>query len=267
MQLTLWQIDAFTTQVFGGNYAAVIILDGWLSDELMGRIAAENNVSETAFLVQAGENDYAIRWFSPLKEIDFCGHATLAAAFVVFQLNPAWVNVVFSAPAVGRLAVHKAEQGLIEMTFPNRLPTPVDEVPPALLRALSVAPVAILKNNQAYVAVLPSVDSLRSLQVDLALVKTLAPLDLVVTAADDDPASEVDFVSRYFWPANGGDEDPVTGSIHTGLAPYWAQQLGKQVLLAKQVSARGGLLHCRVTPDHVVVAGHAVQYLRGVITL
>ncbi|BFM10983.1 PhzF family phenazine biosynthesis protein [Simiduia litorea] len=261
MKLNIWQVDAFTNTVFSGNYAAVIILDAWLPAQAMQNIASENNVSETAFLVKTAGATYAIRWFSPLKEIDFCGHATLAAAFVLFRNNRALARLTFTAPAVGSLGLERQADDFIEMAFPNRLPTLVESPPAALLDGMSVKPVAILKNTQAYFAVLASRAEVETAVVDLVKIASLAPLDLVVTAADD----EVDFVSRYFWPANGGDEDPVTGSAHAGLAPYWAQQLGRTELQARQVSTRGGELKCRVVGDKVYVAGQAVLYLQGVI--
>ncbi|MDN3639112.1 PhzF family phenazine biosynthesis protein [Simiduia curdlanivorans] len=263
MKLNIWQVDAFTNTVFSGNYAAVIILDSWLTDTVMQNIASENNVSETAFLVKTNDATYAIRWFSPLKEIDFCGHATLAAAFVLYRNHKALERLTFTAPAVGSLGLVKQANGFIEMAFPNRQPALVESVPAPLLEGLSIKPVAVLKNTQAYFAVLASRAEVENVAVDLAKVKLLAPLDLVVTAAD----SEVDFVSRYFWPANGGDEDPVTGSAHAGLAPYWADQLGKAELKALQVSKRGGQLQCRVVGDKVNVAGQAVLYMEGVINI
>lgn len=265
MKLNIWQVDAFTDSIFSGNYAAVVILDSWLADAVMQNIASENNVSETAFLVKTSAAEFAIRWFSPFKEIDFCGHATLAAAFVVFGQDQACAELTFTAPAIGSATLVRQEEGYIAMTFPSRKPEPAENVPAALSECLSFAPRAILKNSQAYFAVLDSRQQVEQVLVDLEKVKSFAPLDLVVTAADTDANSGVDFVSRYFWPANGGDEDPVTGSAHTALAPYWGEQLGKQAMVAEQVSQRSGLLRCWLEGDKVVIAGQAVLYLEGII--
>lgn len=222
MQLTIHQIDAFTTELFKGNYAAVIDLDTWLDDQLMLKIGAENNISETAFTCRQADGSYAIRWFSPLMEIDFCGHATLAAAFVLCEQHNL-LQVRFHAAAVGELIINKNSDGSFAMTFPKQAPEACQEVPSELLVGLSIQPVKMLKNQQAYFAIYKSEQDVLNLKTDSALLKTLFPFDVVATA----PSTDYDFISRYFWPANGGDEDYVTGSIHTGLAPYWAQELGK----------------------------------------
>ncbi len=263
MRLTITVVDAFTGQLFRGNPAAVILLESWLADEKMQAIATENNLSETAFAVRGDEGRYQIRWFSPLKEIDFCGHATLATAFVLFGQAPALSNVGFYAAAVGNLDVVKKPDGWIEMTFPNRAPEPLSEVPEALLHGLSLPPSEVWRNQQAYFAVYTSEDEITTVIQDAERLKQLAPFDVVVTA----PGKHVDFVSRYFWPANGGDEDPVTGSIHAGLAPFWAKRLDKSHLLAHQVSQRGGELKCEVEGTCVRISGQAVKYLSGIIDI
>ncbi|GCA55252.1 putative isomerase YddE [Pseudomonas sp. SCT] len=263
MKLRMFQVDAFTAERFRGNPAAVIPLQAWLSDELMQAIAAENNLSETAFFVREADGAFHIRWFSPLTEIDFCGHATLASAFVLLEQDLAQAPLVFRAAAVGDLSVQRRADGLLEMSFPNRAPDPVAEPPAALLQGLGCEPDAVLRNQQAWFAVYRDEQQVRMLTPDLDALRTLAPLDVVVTA----PGREQDFVSRYFWPANGGAEDPVTGSIHAGLAPYWAGQLGRNELVALQASARTGILHCRVEADRVMVAGQAVLFLDGTIEL
>lgn len=262
MQLTIHQIDAFTTELFKGNYAAVIDLDTWLDDQLMLKIGAENNVSETAFTCRQADGSYAIRWFSPLMEIDFCGHATLAAAFVLCEQHNL-SQVRFHAAAVGELIINKNSDGSFAMTFPKQAPEACQEVPSELLVGLSIQPVKVLKNQQAYFAIYKSEQDVLNLKTDSALLKTLLPLDVVATA----PSTDYDFISRYFWPANGGDEDYVTGSIHTGLAPYWAQELGKTSLSAYQASSRGGHLHCEVAEHTVTVTGHAVRYMQGTLFL
>lgn len=263
MLLPIFQIDAFTSERFKGNPAAVVPLAQWLSDEQMQAIAAENNLSETAFFVREPEGAFHIRWFSPLTEIDFCGHATLASAFVILDQQIANAPLTFRAAAVGDISVVLGAGGLLEMSFPNRAPEPVAEPPQALLDALDSAPEAVLKNRQAWFVVYASEQQVRAAAPDLEALKALAPLDVVVTA----PGDRQDFASRYFWPANGGDEDPVTGSIHAGLAPYWAARLGKSSLVALQASKRTGLLYCRVERDRVFVAGAAVKYLQGQIEL
>lgn len=261
--LTVYFIDAFAEQVFQGNTAAVIITDAPLPDGLMQSIATQHKLSETAFLVKTAPAAYSIRWFSPITEIDFCGHATLASAYVLFRRHPHLQQVGMTADAVGRMAVQKTSDGYIEMDFPNRKPENISKPPQELLDALSIKPVEVLRNQQAYIVVCASEQDVLAAEKDNALLRQLAPFDVAVTA----PSVEYDFVSRYFWPANGGDEDPVTGSIHTGLAPYWAEKLGKSELLARQVSARGGTLRCTVKGDRVLIAGKAVEYLRGTITL
>lgn len=261
MKLKLYHIDAFTDSVFKGNYAAVIVLQEWLDDELMQNIATENNLSETAFAKQISDDCYHIRWFSPICEIDFCGHATLATAFVLFRQNAELDRVTFSAKAVGDLTVNRAKDDFIEMTFPNRKPEPITEIPKELLQGLDRKPQEILRNQQAYFAIYADEKDINAAKPALEFFKKLAPYDVVITAA----SNEYDFKSRYFWPANGGDEDPVTGSIHAGLAPYWAEKLAKNNLTAMQASERGGILQCRVFEDKVVILGKAVQYLEGTI--
>ncbi len=263
MKLKIYQIDAFTNKVFKGNYAAVIILEEWLSTELMQQIATENNLSETAFALKNTQNIYEIRWFSPITEIDFCGHATLAAAFVLFKENESLEKVIFTAKAVGDLSVEKLDSDYIQMSFPNRKPKGVDFIPKELLSGLSITPKEVLLNQQAYFAIFSKEEEVYSVKTNLEELKKLAPYDVVVTSN----STEYDFISRYFWPANGGEEDPVTGSIHTGLAPYWAEQLNKNELIAHQASKRGGLLKCKVLDDKVIISGQAVLYLEGYITI
>jgi len=260
VKLTIHQIDAFTSELFKGNYAAVIPLDSWLSDDLMLNIGAENNVSETAFTCRQDDGSYAIRWFSPLMEIDFCGHATLAAAYVLCEEHNI-SQVRFAAEAVGQLIVNKNSDGSFDMTFPKQAPTKIEDIPDALLKGLSIQPMQVLKNRQAYFAIYDTAQQIHELTTNSALLKTLHPFDVVVSAS----CAEYDIVSRYFWPASGGEEDFVTGSIHTGLAPYWAQQLGKNKLNAYQASSRGGFIQCEVGESTVTLTGHAVRYLKGTI--
>lgn len=262
MKLKLYQVDAFSDKVFGGNYAGVVILDAWLSDTLMQNIATENNVSETAFAKKINENTYEIRWFSPMSEIAFCGHATLATAYVIFRFeNSLKEKITFVTKTVGDLKVSKVENDYIQMVFPNRKPKEVASIPSEITAGLCIAPKEVLLNQQAYFAVYDNEEDVYNVRPNLDELKKLAPYDVVVTA----PSRNYDFVSRYFWPANGGVEDPVTGSIHAGLAPFWAQRLGKDNLLAYQASSRGGILKCDVLKEHVMVSGQAVLYLQGEI--
>lgn len=265
MPHTIHFVDAFTQQLFAGNAAAVLITEKWLSDDLMQKIAAENNLSETAFLVPKRDHHFAIRWFSPLSEIDFCGHASLAAASVIFD-DVSIEKIVFTTKTVGNLTIRKESSGKICMTFPKRMAQTPNSIPEDLINALSDQPEYILQSPQAWFAIYQREEQVLNSKPDLERLKKLAPLDLVVTAPSTSNV-EYDFVSRYFWPANGGDEDPVTGSIHAGLAPYWAERLNKTQLTAYQASTRGGVLYCDVTQSHVVVSGYAKRYLTGQINL
>ena len=263
MELKINVIDAFTDSIFKGNPAAVIITENWLSVDLMQSIAVENNLSETAFVKRIDSQHYEIRWFSPITEIDFCGHATLAASFVIFSKNNDLKTINFIAKAIGNLSVTETDKGYIQMSFPNRQPKVVNDIPLALLNGLSIKPVEVLLNDQAYFVVYEQEADVHKVISDNELLKQLSPFDVVVTSK----SSDCDFISRYFWPANGGDEDPVTGSIHSGLAPYWADKLNKSELVAYQASKRGGKLICSIEGSKVYISGKAVQYLEGKITV
>lgn len=261
MQLKMSIVDAFTSTVFKGNSAAVLILHAWLNDELMQAIAIENNLSETAFLVKSSEGIYDIRWFSPIMEIGFCGHATLASAAVLFGKDTEVDTVRFRARAVGLILAKKLSDGYISMDFPNRKPELVQDVPEALLKGLSISPVEVYKNDQAYFVIYDNETDVLEVTQNTECIETLYPHDVAVTAAGKD----FDFISRYFWPASGGEEDPVTGSAHTGLAPLWAEKLGRNQLSAFQASKRGGYLKCLVDEDRVIVSGQTAVYLEGII--
>ncbi|MFA0811907.1 PhzF family phenazine biosynthesis protein [Microbulbifer epialgicus] len=261
MELEINIIDAFTNTRFGGSAAAVIITNQWLGDHLMQAIATENNLSETAFLLKQAPDEYQIRWFSPVAEIDFCGHATLASAFVIFSKNPKINTLRFFAEAVGEMPITRSHDGRVVMDFPNRPPKPVEQVPNDLIKGLSIQPTEVLRNSQAYFAIYEKEEDIYQLEQHPEVLKNLAPYDVVVTAH----SKEYDFVSRYFWPSNGGAEDPVTGSIHTGLTPYWSEKLGKPELIAFQASKRGGLIFCQLKGDRVIISGKAIQYLKGII--
>ncbi|MEM9454058.1 MAG: PhzF family phenazine biosynthesis protein [Myxococcota bacterium] len=258
MKLPLYQVDSFTEQVFAGNPAAVCLLPRWLDDATLLAIAAENNVSETAFVVSRGE-DREIRWFSPTVEVELCGHATLAAAFVLFGREPARERLHFDTRQAGRLTVGRSDAGLV-LDFPARPPQLV-EPPEGLGAALGgVEPRAVLRALKN-LAVLDDEQAVRALCPDLRFIAAMPGDGLIVTA----PGDEVDFVSRYFAPHLGIDEDPVTGSAHCTLTPYWAERLGKTELVARQVSARGGSLRCVMKGERVEITGQAVLYLEGTI--
>lgn len=260
MTIPLYQVDAFTDRLFAGNPAAICPLPAWLPDSLMQAVAAENNLSETAFLVKGGGR-YGLRWFTPLAEVDLCGHATLAAAFVIFNfLETDAAECVFETRS-GELRV-KREGAWLHMDFPALPPTP-GVCPEALVQALWRRPTAFLHGGAYYLAVFDSAEEILGLAPDMEGLKALDTLGVIVTA----PGREVDFVSRCFGPRLGIPEDPVTGSAHCVLTPYWAQRLGKREFLARQVSARGGEIRCTLNGKRVGLAGQAVLYLRGEIAL
>ena len=257
----LFQLDAFTTRRFAGNPAAVVVLDRFLPDEVMQAVAAENNLAETAFLVRAGD-DYGLRWFTPAVEVPLCGHATLASAAVVMErLERGRERVVFGS-ASGPLTVTRTGTGYV-LDFPARYSQSAP-TPPGLAEALGVEPVQLLANAYNYLAVLDSAKTVRGLRPDLAAVARLDRPGVIVTAPGD---QEYDFVSRYFAPAKGIPEDPVTGAAHCMLAPYWSTQLGRTEFRAHQASARGGDVICRLVGDRVELEGACVFYLEGQITI
>ncbi|WP_341663687.1 PhzF family phenazine biosynthesis protein [Vibrio sp.] len=260
MELEMFVCDAFTTQRFKGNAAAIVPVCEWLCDDIMQSIASENNLSETAFIKPTGANQYAIRWFSPSSEVDFCGHATLAAAFCLYQFYDLEGVISFDTLHVGTLEVEKDLSGRILMTFPNRLPSE-SECSAEVYESLSIRPTKVLKTPQAYFAVFDNEEQVKQVKVRREYLVELAPYDLIVTAKGKD----YDFVSRYFWPDVGDCEDPVTGSAHSSLAPYWASQLNENNLKGYQASKRGGIVYCHVTDDNIIVSGHAVLYSRSKI--
>lgn len=260
MQIPVYHVDAFTDRLFGGNPAAVCPLESWLPDATMQAIAAENNLSETAFFVREGD-DCALRWFTPKVEVDLCGHATLASAHVIFQREPSRGSVAFRTAKAGRLTVTRTGEKLA-MNFPARPPKPVP-APPGLATALSKAPTDVLAARD-YMAVFDSPADVAALAPDFAALGKLDCFAVIATAPGE---NGVDFVSRFFAPAQGVPEDPVTGSSHCTLAPYWGRRLGKTQLEALQISRRVGKLSCTLVNDRVVIAGQAVLYLEGTITI
>ncbi len=260
MQIPFYQVDAFTDKVFGGNPAAVCLLDAWPADRVLQDVAAENNLSETAFLVGKGGN-YDLRWFTPTLEIDLCGHATLASAFIIFNYIEQAIAKVRFQTASGELQVAR-QGGLLSMDFPTRkAETPVEM--PELADALGSAPTALFRSRDL-LAVFDNEARVREMAPDFAALARIKDAFAVIVTA---PGEKVDFVSRFFAPNAGIDEDPVTGSAHCTLIPYWAARLDKKQLHALQVSARGGELFCEERGDRVAIAGKAVLYARGMLEI
>jgi PhzF family phenazine biosynthesis protein len=259
MTLSIYQADAFTRKLFGGNPAAVCPLPEWLPDATMQQIAGENNLAETAFFVPKG-HEYELRWFTPELEIDLCGHATLATAHVIFTHLGYQADVVnFHTMKAGKLTVTR-KNDLYTLDFPSRVPEQVP-VPEGLLEALGgPTPVEVLRSRD-YMVVYGSEAEVRAIKPDFTALSRIDGIGVIVTAKGDD----CDFVSRFFAPGAGIPEDPVTGSAHCNLIPYWAGKLGKTELHAFQISQRKGELWCTLEGDRVLMSGHAVTYLKGEI--
>ncbi|HMO62394.1 MAG TPA: PhzF family phenazine biosynthesis protein [Ferruginibacter sp.] len=263
-KLSLYQVDAFTNKLFGGNPAAVIPLQSWLSDDLLQNIALENNLSETVYIIPSQHEaaDYDIRWFTPAVEINLCGHATLASAYVLFE------KLDFDKPAIkfssksGILTVTKKDN-LLHMDFPSWKPSPVAEQDITLSAALGGVPIVQVYKHRDLLVELDNEAAVKNCTPDFTLMKKY--YDKVIITAKGD---SVDFVSRFFAPGAGIDEDPVTGSAHSQLIPYWSEKLGKQHLHALQLSARGGELWCEQLPnDRVIISGQCRFYMKGEISL
>jgi predicted PhzF superfamily epimerase YddE/YHI9 len=260
MKIPIYQIDAFTEQVFAGNPAAVCPLQAWLADDLMQRIAQENNLAETAFFVPRGEQ-FELRWFTPEYEIDLCGHATLASAFVIYNfLGYARGAIHFVSPRSGDLFVER-QDNLLVLDFPARAAEKC-EPPPALIESLGAAPIET-RRNRDYLAVFDSEDEICALAPNFEKLKELDCVGVIVTAKGKD----ADFVSRFFAPQAGVPEDPVTGSAHCTLIPFWAERLNKTRFHARQVSMRGGELFCELAGARVKIGGYAAPFLQGEIIL
>lgn len=259
MELKIYQLDAFSSRLFGGNPAAVCPLEGWLSSELMQQIAMENNLAETAFFVRE-EDGLRLRWFTPKREVTLCGHATLAAAWVYFNyIEPDSDKVTFNSLS-GPLGVSRhGEQLTLDFPVGDLQAT----VPPEqLIQALGVNPLESFYGED-WLLRLKSEEAVRALQPDMRLLQQLAGRGVIVTAE----GNGCDFVSRFFAPKYGSDEDPVTGSAHTLLAPFWAERLHKSALRARQLSTRGGELYCELRGDRVFISGQVTPYLQGVISV
>lgn len=259
MKLKIYQIDAFASQCFEGNPAAVVPLDTWLDEEIMQAIASENNLSETAFFCKEADG-FRIRWFTPIKEIELCGHATLASAFVLFNELGFKEDKIFFQSLSGRLGVVK-NNDMYTLDFPAYKIIPMT-APQGLISALGKAPQACYHSG-IYIAVFEDEQAVADLKVDFERLIQLELRGVVVTAR----AGEYDFVSRFFAPKLGINEDPVTGSSFTKLAPYWGSVLKKKHLHAKQISQRGGEVWCEVVGERVLISGKAVKYLSGEISL
>ena len=259
MKLPLYQVDAFAKNAFAGNPAAICPLDTWLEDEKLLSIAEENNLSETAYFIKT-ENGFHIRWFTPTTEVDLCGHATLAAAFVIFNELGYNKNSISFESRSDILNVEK-DNDLLIMDFPTQAPTAC-ELPIEIKQAFDIDPVECLKAED-YILVFNNENEILKATPKLEKLKNIDRRGVIITA----PSKDYDFVSRFFGPKCGIDEDPVTGSAHTQLTPYWAKKLNKNKLSARQVSKRGGELFCELFDERVSIAGHAVKYLQGEIEI
>ncbi len=258
MRLKIFQVDAFTNRLFAGNPAAVCPLKNWLPEEVLQNIAAENNLSETAFFVKT-ETEFDLRWFTPTMEVDLCGHATLASAHVLFQhLNFEKEEIVFYSKS-GKLSVTK-KGDFYSLNFPTDKLQKV-ETPKPISEAFQIEVEECLLGREDYLVIVKDQSGVENLRPNFHILTQLKGRGTIVSA----PGKEVDFVSRCFFPNAGIDEDPVTGSAHTTLTPYWAQRLDKEELIAKQISKRGGDLKCKLLGERVTISGQAVTYLTGEI--
>lgn len=257
MKLRLFQVDAFTSKLFSGNPAAIVPLEKWLADDVLQAIALENNLAETAFFVPEGDG-YRLRWFTPTVEMDLCGHATLATGYVLFEVLGTKEKILRFQTHSGELTLEK-EGDRYTLDFPSRPPLPA-EAPEGLIEAIGRQPRAVLKARD-YMLVYESETDIRAIKPDISALKKVDAHAVIVTAA----GGSSDLVSRFFAPAVGVDEDPVTGSAHCTLIPYWAERLGKNELFARQLSSRGGELFCELRGGRVRIGGNAVLYLDGEI--
>jgi len=258
MELTIYQVDAFADKLFGGNPAAIVPLENWLPTEKMQKIALENNLSETAFIIPEGQG-YHVRWFTPAVEVDLCGHATLATAHIVFtELGYAGKAVAFNSKS-GLLTVSKKED-LYTMNFPTDTIQEV-EIPTIMEESFGIKPIKFFKGKDDYMAIFENQEVIENLQPDFSKLAQFKARGVIATA----PGNSFDFISRCFYPAAGINEDPVTGSAHTTMIPYWAKSLKKDNLSAYQLSARGGAVQCKFYGDRVDLGGKAITYLKGSI--
>lgn len=262
--MRMYQVDAFTDRLFGGNPAAVLVLDDRLPDHLMLAIAQENNLSETAFVKARPDGAWDLRWFAPAHEVEFCGHATLATAHILFSTAEPDTPLIFHT-RVGELRVSRRSGGYW-LDIPCLPPKVIDTLPREVAGIFAAPPVHIFSNFENVFADLGSADAVRNFVPDLVAIARLGTVGLVVTGQETE-GGKADFVSRYFAPGAGIPEDPVTGSIHATLVPYWAAQLGLDKLKAYQASALGGWLDCALTDDRVLLGGNAVTFMEATISL
>ncbi|RFS14082.1 PhzF family phenazine biosynthesis protein [Emticicia sp. C21] len=262
MQLPIYQVDAFTNKLFGGNPAAIIPLKEWLPDSLMQKIALENNLSETAFFVPT-DKGFHIRWFTPTIEVALCGHATLATAYVVFNLMKYPSDTIIFDSQSGILKVRK-DGKLLELDFPVQNVAPI-EPPVGLIDGIGKRPEEIYQAGEDYLLVYNSQSDIENISPDFGVLKSVKARGVIVTSKAR--SKKLDFVCRFFAPAAGIDEDPVTGSAYTKLVPYWVEKLGKTAFEAEQISARKGSLHCVLAGNRVLIAGQGKLYLKGKITI
>lgn len=260
MNLTLYQVDAFTNKLFGGNPAAVIPLESWIDDKLMQDIAMENNLADTAFFVRHG-HEFDVRWFTPVMEINLCGHATLASAFVLYNiLGYTKPKITFSSKS-GKLVVEKKEDMFL-MDFPSWKPEKINEYPSLLLEALGIDELVAVHKYRDLLVELNNEDDVKNTKPDFTALKKMGE-KVIITA----PGKKIDFVSRFFAPIAGIDEDPVTGSAHSQLIPFWSEKLGKKIMHAKQLSQRGGDIYCEQNGERVVMGGKCKFYMKGEIEI
>lgn len=262
MKIKIFQVDAFTEKLFAGNPAAVCILENAIEDQQMQNIATENNLAETAFVQKIGEI-YQIRWFTPTVEVDLCGHATLASAFVLFNFYEQNSNKLkFLSPQSGNLFVEKSQNGLLTLDFPQDELEEI-EISQEMINCFGIKPLKAFQGKSDSLYIYENQEIIENIKPNLNQISQLKSRGVIVSAK----AKEVDFVSRFFGPQVGIDEDPVTGSAHTSLTPFWAKELKKEKLKAKQLSKRGGELLCEVFGNRVKISGNAVLYLSGEITI
>ena len=262
MKLPVYIADAFTNKLFGGNPAAICPLPEWLPDKTMQNLAAENNLSETAFIIEEDDH-YRIRWFTPTTEVKFCGHATLASAHIFYsELGHIKQEIWFESHS-GMLKVSRKNENIYTLDFPSNMPEQETEIPVGLFEGLGITQVPVFKSAFDYMVILPSQHAVEELKPDFLNLAKVKARGVIATAKGND----ADFVSRCFYPQSGVNEDPVTGSAHTVMVPYWAKELGKTNLTAFQLSKRKGYLECELKNDRVLMSGSAVTYLKGEYTI
>lgn len=258
--MNMYQVDAFTNKLFTGNPAAVIILDNWLDNFLMQAIALENNLAETAYTKFRSDGTWDLRWFSPTQEVDFCGHATLATAHILYTTKNISTDIIFHTN-VGRLIVSKTAQGYC-LSIPRLEPELVEQIPNEIIELFSSLSITVFKDAFNYYVDIGTSQAVRDFIPNMSIIEKLGQIGLVVTGTCLPEESE-DFVSRSFAPGVGIPEDPVTGSTHATLVPYWAEKLGKRKLLAYQASKRGGWLYCELKDNQVMLEGNAVTFMKA----